>query len=366
MSAGAARPPPPAGQGDLPAPPVTPLVWVGDAAEGALHVLDQTLLPAREEVHVRTRLDEVIEDVRRLAIRGAPLLGVAGAYGTVLAAREAERALAGRAPADVVRDVARRARVLAEARPTAVNLARAVDEVLAASRQGASAKEAALAAARGLEARERAACEAIARHGAALLACGHRFLTHCNAGALVTPGLGTALAPIYALHHRGAQVHVWVDETRPLLQGLRLTAYELGKAGVPHAVVGDGAAPSLMRRGEVDAAIVGADRICANGDVVNKVGTYAVALACRAHGIPFYVAAPWSTVDAATARGEDVVIEERHGDAAVYLRPGVARAGLPTREPAFDVTPAVLVTAWVLEDGVHRSPPRRGMGARER
>jgi methylthioribose-1-phosphate isomerase len=336
---------------DLPAPPVQALAWRGDAATGALHVLDQTLLPGEELTLVRTRAADVVADIKRLAIRGAPLLGVAGAYAVVLAAREAHAA-GGAGGARMQAQV----REIADARPTAVNLAGAVETVLSAAKPhaGDSARflAALFAAAEALEARERAATEAIARHGALLLAGRTRLLTHCNAGALVTPGLGTALAPIYALHHRGVALHVWVDETRPLLQGMRLTAYELGKAGVPYAVVGEGAAFGLMRRGEVDAAIVGADRICANGDVVNKVGTYGVALGCRHHDIPFYVAAPRSTFDPRTATGDDVPIEQRRGDSGVYVRPGTLAPGAPTAEPAFDVTPAALVTAYITEDGV--------------
>jgi methylthioribose-1-phosphate isomerase len=345
------------GRGDLPAPPVTPLRWVGGWQDGSLEVLDQTLLPVEERVLVRRRANEVIEDIRRLAIRGAPLLGIAGAYAVVLAAREAiESGVGAAAFRPALKSAAAR---IGAARPTAVNLASGVSDVLFASEAGADPAACAglaLERARALEQRERAACESIARHGAKLLAGKGRILTHCNAGALVTPGLGTALAPIYALHHRGAKVHVWVDETRPLLQGLRLTSYELTRAGVPHTVVGDGAAPGLMRRGQVDAAIVGADRICANGDVVNKVGTYGVALACRAHGIPFYVAAPLSTFDAGTARGEDVVIEERRGDGRVYLKPGTSPDAVSTAEPAFDVTPADLVTAYLTEEGVKPGP----------
>jgi methylthioribose-1-phosphate isomerase len=326
---------------DLPVPPVLPLAWQGDAEDGTLALLDQTLLPGRELVLLRRTTAEVVDDIRRLAVRGAPLLGLAGAYGLVLAAREARDDAQLRAKADS----------LARARPTAVNLARAVKGALADARvrsappprRGAVLLE----IARRLEAEERAACDAIARHGALALGGLRRVLTHCNAGALVTPGLGTALAPLYALHHRGARIHVWVDETRPLLQGLRLTAYELGKAGVPHAVLADGAAAGLMRRGLVDAAIVGADRVCANGDVVNKVGTYGVALACRHHGVPFFVAAPRSTFDAATPTGAEVEIEERVGDGTRYLAPGTAVADSPTTEPAFDVTPAALVSAFV-------------------
>lgn len=339
---------------DLPDPPVLPLAWQGGARDGALRLLDQTLLPGREATLVRRLSAEVVADIRRLAVRGAPLLGLAGAYGLVLAAREA--LAQGGDGAAFEREFAMRSRALAQARPTAVNLPRAVARALADPAVRAGAPEgrgaALLAFAQRLEQEEREACAAIAQHGALALAGRRRVLTHCNAGALVTPGLGTALAPLYALHHRGAQLHVWVDETRPLLQGLRLTAYELAKAGVPHAVIADGAAPGLMGRGLVDAAIVGADRICRNGDVVNKVGTYGVALACRHHGIPFFVAAPRSTFDAATARGADVEIEERPGDGARYLAAGTCPAGAPTQEPAFDVTPVELVTAFITPLGV--------------
>ena len=339
----------------LPPSPVLPLAWRGGWRDGALHLLDQTLLPAEERMRVLRTSAELVRDIQRLAVRGAPLLGLAGAYGLVLAMRESIEELEGGSRGLDAR-FALRAEALARARPTAVNLPRAVSEALAQPRCREGTPEqraqALLEHAAALEARERIACESIARHGADLLGGRTRVLTHCNAGALVTPGLGTALAPLYLLHHRGLPVHVWVGETRPLLQGLRLTAYELSKAGVPFAVVADGAAADLMRRGEVDAAIVGADRVCRNGDVVNKVGTYAVALACRAHGLPFYVAAPLSTFDAATPSGDAVEIEQRPGDALRYLRPESCPASLPSREPAFDVTPAALVSALITEIGV--------------
>jgi methylthioribose-1-phosphate isomerase len=339
-----ARPP-------LPEPPVTPLAWRGGWRDGALELLDQTLLPAEERTLVRRASADLVGDVQRLAVRGAPLLGLAGAYGLVLAWREALDAGGGADRVHARFDAS--ASALARARPTAINLSRAVEASLRAVRGlgGDARGEALLACARELELREREACAAIARHGAEALTGRTQVLTHCNAGALVTPGLGTALAPLYLLHHRGTPVHVWVDETRPLLQGLRLTAYELGRAGVPWTVISDGAAPGLMRAGAIEAAIVGADRICRNGDVVNKVGTYAVALACHAHGLPFFVAAPRSTFDAATATGADVEIEERRGDVARYLLTGSTPGDLRTREPAFDVTPARLVTAFLTEQG---------------
>ncbi|MCU0624005.1 MAG: S-methyl-5-thioribose-1-phosphate isomerase, partial [Gemmatimonadaceae bacterium] len=199
--------------------------------------------------------------------------------------------------------------------------------------------------------------DAIGAHGAALVPDGARILTHCNAGALATAGIGTALAPVYAAAAAGRRVAVLADETRPLWQGARLTAWELAQAGIPVTVCTDGMAASLMRRGAVDLVLVGADRICANGDVVNKIGTYAVALAARAHDLPFYVAAPWSTVDAATPHGDAVEIEQRGRDevAAPHGIP-IIPDGVPVENPAFDVTPAALVTAIITDRGVHRPP----------
>lgn len=340
---------------DAPASPLRPLAWQGSWADGHLELLDQSLLPAREERLQRRRSAEVVRDIQRLAVRGAPLLGLAGAYGLVLAQREALEG--GSGPQDGAQRFAQAAEALALARPTAVNLPRAVREACAATQhlaRDARARGAALLAwAQRLEQREREACAAIARHGVQALGRARRILTHCNAGALVTPGLGTALAPLYLLHARGEPVQAWADETRPLLQGLRLTAWELARAGIPVTVVAEGAMPGLMRQGRIEAAIVGADRICRNGDVVNKVGTYGVALACRAHGLPFLVAAPRSTFDAHTPAGEAVVIEERAGDGARYLLPGTQPASVATCEPAFDVTPAALVTAYVSDLGCH-------------
>lgn len=339
-----------------PASPLAPLAWHGSWQDGHLELLDQALLPAREARVQRRTVAEVVHDIQRLCVRGAPLLGLAGAYGLVLAQREA--LAAGPAAAGPQARFAQLAGQLERARPTAVNLPRAVRAACAATQHlahdGAARAAALLAWAHGLEAAEREACAAIARHGVEALGPARSILTHCNAGALVTPGLGTALAPLYLLHARGEPVHAWADETRPLLQGLRLTAWELARAGIRCTVLAEGAAPGLMRQGRIEAAIVGADRICRNGDVVNKVGTYGVALACRAHGLPFLVAAPRSTFDASTPDGAAVVIEERPGDGDRYLQPGTRPAGVATCEPAFDVTPAALVTAYVTELGCHR------------
>ena len=344
----------------VPLPPVTPLRWKGGRHDGVLQLLDQTRLPRHETWLEHRDAEGVIADIRRLAVRGAPALGIAGAYALALAARNLVRedATASR-PTFLARlaDIGAR---IAAARPTAVNLPAAVARHLELARAAPGRPEqiadALLAAAQGLDAYEAASCAGIGRHGAAWLWGRTRFLTHCNAGALVTTGIGTALAPLYVLHAAGQPVEVYADESRPLLQGLRLTAYELGRAGIPHRVLADGAAAALLRSGRIDAVIVGADRICANGDVVNKVGTYAVALAARAHGVPFLVAAPLSTLDPHTASGSGVPIEERPEDQRAYLVPESQPLDLPAFAPAFDVTPAALVTAFVSELGVLEGP----------
>jgi S-methyl-5-thioribose-1-phosphate isomerase len=277
----------------------------------------------------------VAEAVRRLAIRGAPLIGVAAAYGIAL---------------ELARDPAaldRASELLRSTRPTAVNLAHAVDRVRAATRDAADPGAAALAEARAIESEERAASEAIAAHGADLLADARVVLTHCNTGALAAPGRGTALGVIAELAARGRLDKAIATETRPLLQGARLTTYELGRLGIPFELVVDGAAAGLIASGEVGAVIVGCDRIAANGDVANKVGTYPLALAAAAAGIPFVVAGPASTIDPACPTGNEIAIEERDPRE-------VTDREIPARNPAFDVTPAALVTALVTERGVSR------------
>jgi methylthioribose-1-phosphate isomerase len=292
--------------------------------DGVLEILDQTRLPA-EQVWLRcTTPDEVADAIRRLAVRGAPAIGVAAAYGLTLAERDRFDAAAD---------------LLAAARPTAVNLRWAVDRVRAAGPDGA------LAAAREIDEREREATRLIAEHGAALLGEKEAVLTHCNTGALATTGSGTALGVIEAAWRRGGVAQVWVGETRPLNQGSRLTAWELDQVGIPFKVVTDSSAGLLMSRGMVDRVIVGADRIAANGDVANKIGTYTLAVLAQHHGIPFIVAAPTSTIDTDTPTGADIPIEER--DAAE-----VSPHGHPAANYAFDVTPAALVTAIVTEEGI--------------
>jgi methylthioribose-1-phosphate isomerase len=289
-------------------------------------LLDQRRLPLEEvEVTCRTAA-EVAAAIRELVVRGAPAIGVAAAYAYALAASTGE-------------DLGEAERVLRESRPTAVNLAWALERM----RDDPSP-----AHARRLHLEEVERCRAMAGHAAALLDPGTRALTHCNAGGLATGGYGSAVGALIAARERGLLEHVWVDETRPLLQGARLTAWELEHAGVPHTVIADSAAGSLMAAGDVDCVVTGADRIAANGDTANKIGTYSLAVLARHHGIPLYVVAPSSTLDPATPDGSAIPIEERDG-AEITTR-------FPARNPAFDVTPAELVSAIVTEAGVHRPP----------
>jgi methylthioribose-1-phosphate isomerase len=306
--------------------------------EDAVVLLDQRRLPdAVEHLECRSAA-EVAEAIRTLAVRGAPAIGIAAAYGYALAAALGE-------------DLDEAAAMLAASRPTAVNLTWALAEL----RSGDRGAAALAARARALHAEEVERCRRMAAHAADLLAPGTRALTHCNAGALATGGVGTALGAVREGFARGLVAHVLVDETRPLLQGSRLTAWELERAGVPHSVVADSAAGSLMAAGEVDAVLTGADRIAANGDVANKIGTYSLAVLAAHHRMPFYVVAPSSTVDLAAASGTEIPIEERD--------PAEVSARFPARNPAFDVTPAALVTAVVTEAGVHRPPYDESLAA---
>ena len=319
--------------------------------DGHIIAIDQTALPHQVSVLHLTTVDELVDAIVRLVVRGAPLLGVAGALGVALAVRQAEREGwdAGRLDAEVKR--------IAEARPTAVNLRREVLAVASVLHDGPDAVEAAALAVRDATIE---VSKAVSERGAALLieACGAGPLkvhTHCNTGALACLGWGSALGVIRVLRDRGALAHVIADETRPLLQGSRLTAWELGQLGIEHYLAADGAGPFLISRGHADAVVVGADRVAANGDVANKIGTYSLALAARRAGIPFVVAAPESTIDAATASGADIPLELR-ADEEVTSFHGVRTAPEGTRalNYAFDITPADLVTAIVTEDRVIR------------
>ena len=313
-----------------------------------LAILDQTRLPGAEVWLALEGAADTAQAIRRLAVRGAPLIGVAAAYG--LAMEVSRQPGLGTLESGW--------ELLRSARPTAVNLAYAVDRVRAVAlaagpvaMAGAAREEA-----ERIHAEEDAASAAIAAHGADLLAGARRIATHCNTGALAAGGRGTALAVILELEQRGA-VHVLAGETRPLLQGARLTVWELARAGVSHDLVVDGAMAGLIRRGEVDAAIVGADRVAANGDTANKVGTYPLALAAAAAGIPFVVAAPTSTIDADLPDGDSIEIEERDADEVrAFAGTETTLPATGVRNPAFDVTPAALITALVTERGVARPP----------
>jgi methylthioribose-1-phosphate isomerase len=308
---------------------------------GTLWAIDQTALPfAERELELQSAAD-VAAAIKRLSIRGAPLIGVAAGYGIALElARDADA-------------LELACRLLRSARPTAVNLAHAVDRVRAAALRSDDPAVAALAEAEAIHAEEEAASAAMGEHGAQLLSGARRILTHCNTGALAAPGRGTAFSLLAELSDRGELDLVLATESRPLLQGARLTVYELARAGIPHELVVDGAAPALIASGAVDAVVVGCDHVAANGDIANKVGTYSLALAARAAGIPFVVAGPTSTVDPECASGNEIEIEERGPD---EVRTAAGRqltlAETSCRNPAFDVTPAALITAIVTERGV--------------
>jgi methylthioribose-1-phosphate isomerase len=329
-----------------------PLRW----SEGVLEVLDQTRLPAQEVWLRCASAEDVAQAIERLEVRGAPAIGIAAAYGLALAVAEEEAAEP--VEARFERAFAR----LVTTRPTAVNLAWALDRARHAFTESLAAADtepadALRALADDLLAEQVAADESIAAHGIALLSPGDRVLTHCNTGALATGGAGTAGGVIAAAARAGLVEMVWVDETRPLLQGARLTAWELERAGIPFRLVTDSSAGALMARGMVDRVIVGADRIAANGDIANKIGTYALAVLAQRHGVPFYVAAPVSTIDPETPTGDDIPIEERAGAEVTSLDGHhVAPRDAPALNLAFDVTPAELVTAIVTEAGVLEPP----------
>lgn len=324
--------------------------WVGDA-DGYLRLLDQTKLPTETTYLDCRTVDDVWQAIKRLSVRGAPAIGVSAAYGVCLDAGSQESALAA-------------CDYLATSRPTAVNLFWALDRVRAAIESAPEGKEASrlvahlLEEARVIHAEDHDLCAAIGRHGADALAelpVGAGILTHCNTGALATGGDGTALAVIFELHRRGREPKVYADETRPLLQGARLTMWELIDRGVDATLITDSMNAQVMREGRVGAVIVGADRIAANGDAANKIGTYAAAIAARYHNVPFYVAAPSTTFDLTLTSGDQIPIEER-ADEEITCGFGKQTApdGAKTYNPAFDVTPAELITGIVTELGVFK------------
>ncbi|MFF3836052.1 S-methyl-5-thioribose-1-phosphate isomerase [Streptomyces sp. NPDC002455] len=356
-------------------PALSVLRWAEPPEGPAVVLLDQTRLPAEEAELVCADVPALVRAIRTLAVRGAPLLGIAGAYGVALAAARGE-------------DVAQAAELLEQARPTAVNLgygarrvARAYEEA-AGSGPGSEAAAVALAEARALHREDAEASGRMAQYGLELLAellpggGGHRLLTHCNTGALVSGGAGTAFAVALRAHRKGSLRHLWVDETRPLLQGARLTAYEAGRNGMPYSLLTDSAAGSLFAAGEVDAVIIGADRIAADGSVANKVGSYPLAVLAKYHHVPFVVVAPTTTVDLGTVDGTSIVVEQRSATEVTEFtsKPGVrgggegggtvvAPPGTKAYNPAFDITPPELVTAIVTEEGV--ISPVTGVGLAE-
>lgn len=346
--------------------------WEEDDEGGAVCLLDQSALPHQVcYLHVHTEA-EVAAAIRSLKVRGAPAIGVAAAFAMALALARLWRArqpdlLSGEARATL----AAAADLLRQARPTAVNLPWAVqrmlrcaDAALAAGRSLAELVECLHREAQAVADEDAAACLAMGEYGAALIPEEATLLTHCNAGALATAGLGTALAPFYIAHNAGKRLHVFVDETRPMLQGARLTAWELQRAGIALTLITDSMAGHFMRHAGIDAVFVGADRIAANGDVANKIGTYSLAVLAQAHSIPFYVVAPRSTVDLTLPAGEWIPIEQRDPSEVTTVGSSVlAPAGVQVANPAFDVTPHRYVTALITEAGIARAPYRESLPA---
>lgn len=344
--------------------------WVSGPDGGVVRMIDQTRLPNEEVILDCTELEQVAEAIRMLRVRGAPAIGCAAAQGMALVASRS-----GTADVEALMAELRQARdVLAGTRPTAVNLFWALDRMMGKAEGLAASGKSREEIARGL-AEEAVAiteddldrCKRIGKHGAALVPEGANVLTHCNAGALATAGYGTALGVIRAAHEQGKEVHVWVDETRPLLQGARLTSWELQREAIPCTVIADSMAGYLMLQGKVDCVVVGADRIAGNGDAANKIGTYSVAVLAHHHGVPFYVAAPFSTVDFELHSGKDIPIEERDHEEVTMLAHLASKPVCPTGvnvyNPAFDPTPSDLIAAIITEVGVIRPPYRENLVA---
>ena len=335
---------------------IAPVRWDNDR----LILVDQTVLPEREIERGYQHWQDVGAAIRALVVRGAPAIGVAAAFGVVLAARESRAATFDGLMADLEEAI----KGLAATRPTAVNLFWALDRMRRVAVASSAlpldqVRSRLLAEAQAIRDEDISANRAMGAHGASLVPPNARILTHCNAGALATAGYGTALGVVRAAHEQGKVALVWVDETRPVMPGSRLTAWECVREGIPHRLIADVVAASVMARGEVDLIVTGADRIAANGDTANKIGTYSLAVLAAHHHVPFYVAAPFSTIDPTLASGAEIPIEERDG--SEVRRVGAqqtAPSDSPVFNPAFDVTPARLITAIVTERGVMRPPYR--------
>jgi len=334
--------------------PVQAIAW---SPSGAVRIVDQRALPEDFATRDLESVAAVADAIRHLQVRGAPLIGIAAAMGLVVGMRE-DRALA---RATFLAKLEGHVETLAATRPTAVNLRWALDRMLGAARDtagdGAALWERLQTEATAIWEEDRAMCRKIGEHGLPLLPDGAKVLTHCNAGALATGGIGTALAPIYLAHEAGRKVQVFADESRPVLQGARLTAWELTHAGIPCTVIADAAAGALMRAAQVDVVLVGADRIARNGDFANKIGTYGLAVLALHHSVPFYCCAPSSTIDASLADGDAIPIEQRSPDEVKTLAGrAIAPAEAAALNPAFDVTPARYVTGYVTDRGLVKPP----------
>jgi methylthioribose-1-phosphate isomerase len=339
--------------------PVRTVEWVG-GTDGVLRIVDQTRLPGRFRVVRIASVKRLWEAIRRLEVRGAPAIGVAAAFGAVLAARETPDGDTRKLVARVLDATC----YLATSRPTGVNLFWALERMRKLALRSAHLaprrfRQGLLAEARRILQEDKTICRKLGRHGASLIPDGAGILTHCNAGGLATAEYGTALAAMFEAHARGKKIHVFVDETRPLLQGARLTTWELMRAHIDCTLICDSLAAQVMKEGRVDLVMTGADRIASNGDAANKVGTYGLSVLARHHGIPFYVAAPTSTFDLSLRSGRDIPIEER--PAEEVTRPfgkRIAPRGVRVYSPAFDVTPHRNITALVTEKGIIRRPNR--------
>lgn len=346
--------------------PLETLSWQG-GRPGHVKMVEQTLLPTEFlEVDIKT-VEEMVDAIYRLAVRGAPAIGVAAAYGVLLGVQD----FVGSTASEVMAGLKETCQRLARSRPTAVNLFWALERMTAcgesahtASSSGDEIVGALFAEAASIHASDKDTCQRMGAHGAELIRDGARILTHCNAGSLATGGMGTALAPIYTAAQQGKRVSVYADETRPLLQGARLTAFELMRAGIETSLITDNTAGWVMREGRVDMVIVGSDRIARNGDVCNKIGTYSVAVLAREHGIPFFVVAPLSTFDMTIADGSSIPIEERPAEEVTEaFGRRIAPADCKVYSPAFDVTPARLVSGIVTEVGIIRNPTSHAIEA---
>ncbi|MGH7442678.1 MAG: S-methyl-5-thioribose-1-phosphate isomerase, partial [bacterium] len=336
-----------------------PLRW----SKGTLQVLDQLRLPHSVKTVACRSFKDTGETIRTMRVRGAPAIGVAAAYGMA----QATLASKARNAAGLIHDLEKAAVWLKATRPTAVNLAWAVDRVLAVARNGRERalpelKDLLVGEAQSIEQEDVRLCAALAGHGSALLRDKDRVLTHCNTGALATAGVGTALGCITTAARQGKKLRIWVDETRPYLQGARLTALELKEAKIPHTLITDSSAGALMAAGKVDVVIVGADRVTARGDVANKIGTYTLAVLAKHHALPFYVAAPSSTVDLSLSEGTSIPIEQRSPEEVLFVQgKSIAPKGTQALHLAFDVTPHALISAIITEKGVVRAPYDRNL-----